>query len=100
MKKKHVVGDMGSSSLEALYSRAERQLDEATNLLVSDLRGKRKATEPWVKELVTTAAQLASVQPSVQSPALSELEKEIMLLLAYHVEGDARVLVQKRMQSL
>lgn len=97
MEKKHTVGDMGDSALDALYSRAERQLEQATGILMDGR--KAPARLPWVQELLKTAAQLADVQPRVNSPALNELEKEIMLLLAYNVEGDARQLVAEKRRS-
>lgn len=97
MKKKNVVGDMGDAAVDALYARAERQLDDATRRLIPEEGRRVKASLPWVQELLTTAAQLAAIQPQVNSKALDELEREIMLLLAYNVEGDARKLVaQKR----
>lgn len=99
MKKKHVVGDMGDSALDALYAKAEKQLESATERLIPLEGRKVSASLPWVNELITTAAQLAEVQSQTGSPAISELEKEIMLLLAYNVEGDARHLVDQRRSS-
>jgi len=99
MKKQTVVGDVGETALTALYEKAERQLQDATNRLIPLEGRKVMRSEPWVQAIVLTAAQLADVLRRSESAPLRELERELMLLLAYNVEGDARQLVNQKRVS-
>ena len=68
-------------------------MDAATERLIPLQGQKVSPKEPWVQNLIGTAAQIGDALEQMPSAALAGLEQEVMLLLAYNVEGDVRRMV-------